>query len=239
MIYLSRQDCENIGERVFRAYEKLPDLRKSTIYRVNPELLVREVLKLKLEYHHLSLNGSVLGVTTPYNGIEYKIFDYEDKEDFYYFDGNTILIERDLKEDVSKSGRCNFTTAHEAGHQILKMMFPKEYGGNYKKLHFCMAQPNRRTEKDWEEWQANNIGSVVIMPRKLIGQAMFIFGFGEKIEMINRIYASEEYERFSGMAAFLGVSKKALSIRLNQLGLVERDYFDNPYALTDVFFYGG
>ena len=32
--------------------------------------------------------------------------------------------------------------------------------------------------------------------------------------------------KFLGVCPFLGVSKKALSIRLKQLGLVERDYLD-------------
>ena len=41
------------------------------------------------------------------------------------------------------------------------------------------------------------------------------------------------------MAVFLGVSKTALSIRLTQLGLVDKNYFGNPYDLTDIYCDGG
>ena len=43
----------------------------------------------------------------------------------------------------------------------------------------------------------------------------------------------------SDMAVFLGVSKTALSIRLTQLGLVDKNYFGNPYDLTDIYCDGG
>jgi hypothetical protein len=53
------------------------------------------------------------------------------------------------------------------------------------------------------------------------------------------VYSSEDYWRFSMMAELLGVSKQALSIRISQLGLVERNDFDDPYSIIDVFNYGG
>jgi len=36
------------------------------------------------------------------------------------------------------------------------------------------------------------------------------------------------------MARFLGVSKQALAIRLKRLGLMKKDYLQNPYTLADV-----
>ena len=56
MKYLSRQGIEQIGERVIMAYRNLPDNKKSTLYRVDPIKLIEEVLKVNLEYHHLSLS---------------------------------------------------------------------------------------------------------------------------------------------------------------------------------------
>lgn len=66
--YLSRQGIEQIGERVIKVYRNLPDNKKSTPYRVDLIKLIEEVLKVNLEYHHLSLDGTVLGVTTPFSG---------------------------------------------------------------------------------------------------------------------------------------------------------------------------
>lgn len=37
------------------------------------------------------------------------------------------------------------------------------------------------------------------------------------------------------MAAFLGVSKQALAIRLKRLGLLKEDYLQEPYALLDIY----
>ena len=239
MIYLSRKDIEIISERVIRAYMKLPDLQGTTIYKIIPDKLITELLGLNLEYHHLSLDGSVLGLTTPFSDVEYKVFDYADDESYCILDGKTILIERDLNDDVSQLGRCNFTKSHEAGHQILKLLFPKEYGGGNKKIHFYLSQPPRSKTIDWLEWQANGIASAILMPSEIVKRAMFLFGLGEKISMLNKVYATHEYEQFSAMADFLGVSKTALSIRLTQLGLVERNYFNNPYDLTNVYYDGG
>jgi len=36
------------------------------------------------------------------------------------------------------------------------------------------------------------------------------------------------------MTQFLGVSKQAMSIRLKRLGLLKKDYLQNPYALADI-----
>lgn len=89
------------------------------------------------------------------------------------------------------------------------MLFPNDYVGGYRKFYYSLSQPEYRTHiKDWEEWQANTLASVFLMPKDLLVQAMFLFGFKGKIDMINKVYATKVYERFSNMAAFLGVSKK-------------------------------
>lgn len=106
-------------------------------------------------------------------------------------------------------------------------------------LHFCLAKPPKQKAVNWVEWQANAIASVILMPIDIVKQAMFLFNLGDKIGMINKVYATREYEQFSAMADFLGVSKTALSIRLSQLGLVEKNYFNNPYDLTNVYYDGG
>lgn len=164
----------------------------------------------------------------------YRIFDNDDTESFYYFDGNTILIERDLKNDVSQKGRLHFTQVHEAGHQILMRFFPNDYNGGYRKLHFYKT--NNKPIMDWEEWQVNTLTSVILMPYDLVKQAMFLLNCNDRFSMINRVYATEEYERFSLLADFLGVSRQAMYLRLKQLGLIQRDYYDNPFELTDIIY---
>ena len=236
MRHLSRNNIENIGERFIRAYKRLPEYRDEVVYSISPSVLIEKVLKVSVEYHHLSLDGSVLGVTTSDNETGYKVFDEMDEEEVIFLDGNTILIESDLKNDISKIGRRHYTEAHEAAHQILLKLFPNDYGNDQKKLHYCMSAPKPAKVRDWVEWQADALASVLLMPREIVMRAMFLFGFGERIYRLNRLCASSDYEKFCSMAQFLGVSKQALSIRLTQLGLIEHNDFDNPYAALDIEF---
>ena len=141
MKYLSRKDIEIIGNRVIRAYMRLPDFVGKTIYRITPDVLIRDVLGLNLEYHHLSLDGSVLGLTTAYSDVAYKVFDCADEESYCKLDGKTILIERDLNDDVSQVGRCNFTKSHEACY------FQMNMAGAIKK--YISVFHNRSHTKEW------------------------------------------------------------------------------------------
>lgn len=237
---LSRKDIEAIASRVCEAYRKLPDLQGKPIYKIEPEKLVTDVLGLDIEFHHLSRYGSVLGVTSPCE-VSYRVYDDAEQEYYALLDGNTIFVEKDLKSDVKQTGRCNFTIAHEASHQIFKMLYPREYGADPRqpKVHFYLANSEvKKPIENWEEWQANTLGAAILMQEDLVRQALLLFGLPEEgIQMLNKVYCPAVYERFADMATFLGVSKKALSIRLRQLGLLEKDYLDNPYALTDILNY--
>ena len=51
---------------------------------------------------------------------------------------------------------------------------------------------------------------------------------------MNKIYRPKEYRKFCKIAELLGVSKQAMAIRLKRLGLLKKDYLQNPYALADV-----
>ena len=122
------------------------------------------------------------------------------------------------------------------------MLYPREYGGNAQspKVHFYRVNSEKNKPiSDWEEWQANALASAILLPKDLVMQGMYLFSLGEKIKMLNKVYAPRVYEQFKGLAEFLGVSKTALAIRMKQFGLIEQDYLDNPYRLTDVLCDGG
>ena len=65
-------------------------------------------------------------------------------------------------------------------------------------------------------------------------KGMFLFGLGDKIKILNKIYSRETYDKFAALADFLGSSKKALAIRMKQLKLLEQDYLDNPFSMLEV-----
>lgn len=241
MKILSRKDIDKIAERVLKAYKNMPENNDMDITHIDPELLLTKLLGFNLEYTHLSLERNILGATTTVP-MEIEVYAGDDSEYIYLLDGNTVLIEQDLKDDISQLGRCNFTIAHESAHQILKMLYPKDYDAapqNARVLFYKSDSEKQKRITDWYEWQANALASAILLPSDLIKRAMCIFNVGEKITLLNKAYAGSIYDKFCYMARFLGVSKTALAIRMKQLGLLEKDYLDKPYSLIDVYYTGG
>ena len=68
------------------------------------------------------------------------------------------------------------------------------------------------------------MAAALLLPKQAIEEAMFFFGLGERIKVLSKKYSEYKYERFCEMAGFLQVSKTALAYRLEQLGLLERNY---------------
>ena len=233
---LTRVYIEGIADRILKAYMNLPEIKGAEIYRIDPELLLTRVLGLKIEYAHLSLDGTVLGMTS-FGEVEVEVYDEADGEYFLCLDGKTVVIDRGLIADTTKKGRCNFTTLHEGAHQAFNMLFPKEYGVGAKaaELHFYTANSEcKKPISDWEEWQANTLAGALLLPEDLVKKGMFLFGLSDKIKILNKIYSRETYDKFAALADFLGSSKKALAIRMKQLKLLEQDYLDNPFSMLEV-----
>jgi len=238
---LSRKDIEDIATRVLKAYYKLPEVANKEKYRIEPELLLTELLGLKIEYAHLSLDRSILGATTT-SEMNIEIYSGYDSETTYSLDGKTVLIESDLRDDDTQYGRCNFSIAHEISHQILKMLYPHDYDATPQtaKIHYYKSNSEKsKPISDWYEWQANALASAILLPFDVIDRGMFMFGINGKIHTLNKLYFPTGYEKFKNLAQFLGVSKTALAIRMKQLGLLENNQLDNPYELIDVEYSGG
>lgn len=237
MKHLSRLDIEAIAERYIRAYMQLPEVQETTVYRVEPELFLTKVLGLNIGYVHLSYDDSLLGLTS-FEKVTVNVLTGSDEEESILLDGNTVLVEADLKDDNRLRGRKNFTLMHEGSHQIFKRLFPNEYGGVSQRTspvrYYRVSNEKGGRIRDWEEWQANTLGSAVLLPQNLISQGMYLFGLGERIDCLNKVFRPVEFERFSALADFLGCSKKALAIRMKQLGFVKKEYLDNPYDLVNV-----
>lgn len=87
---------------------------------------------------------------------------------------------------------------------------------------------------DWGEWHADNLASALLLPIEVVHGALCKFDLENGIDTLNRIYRPKEYGQFCEMAEFLGVSKQAMAIRLKRLGLLKKEYLQNPYALADV-----
>ena len=103
---LSRNDIETISEKFVKAYFELPEIKKSQVYRIEPELMLEKVLGLTIEYMHLSYDGSILGMTS-FGELGVQVFENNDDEAFFFLDGKTVLVESDLNYDNNLKGRKN------------------------------------------------------------------------------------------------------------------------------------
>lgn len=235
MPYLSREKIEGIAARIVDTYWKLTS-QSSTEKRICPEILAQKLLGLKVEYRTLSRNGSILGMTA-FENVGVRVYE-DDSPGYYFLDGHTILLETSLAGEMANPGRRNFTLMHETCHQIFRMLFPAEYmpPAQCRKVCCCTSSMygHRNRPINWEEWRVNTLTAAILMPKELLIDQMHAAGLGDKLRLLNKIFAPKEYEKFAAVAEAMGVSKSALAIRMKQLHLLDRDDLKDPYALVRV-----
>ncbi len=231
MLRLSRQDIEGLSRQALLGYlKRTPEHMDS----VDPVDFAEKMCDLHFEFADMSAVSNMIGITS-YGTINVNLHSATAQVQVFKMDGKTAYIDQKLLED-GHQGRLNFTMMHEAAHQLLAIMFPSEY--NFKKQPFICRMANERCSypiTNWAEWQTNALASCLLLPRELVQRQMEQQGLGSKIRLLNKVFAPKEYGRFSSMADSLGVSKTALSIRLGQLGMIERNDFRDPYALVNVY----
>mgnify|MGYP000420457998 FL=1 len=123
--------------------------------------------------------------------------------------------------------------AHETAHQILADLHSTDLVLQNRVVRYRGGSPQCPIH-DWSEWQADNLASALLLPIEIVHEALHRFDLEHGIGILNKVYRPKEYGRFCEMAEFLGVSKQAMAIRLKRLGLLKKDYLQNPYALADV-----
>ncbi len=232
MGYLSRNDLEKIATRVFNDYKHLPRFAGQRVDHVDPEILACGLCGLNIDHFHLSKDGLTLGMTA-FREISVEVYDDNGQARFYDFDGRTLLVEKDLKDDPAQYGRYHFTIAHETAHQILADLHPTDRVIQNRIIYYRGRSPQYPIQ-DWGEWQADNLASALLLPVEVVLRALQRFELTDGIDILNKIYRPKEYERFCKVAEFLGASKQAMAIRLKRLGLLNKDYLQNPHALVDV-----
>ena len=232
---LSRNDLESIANRVLRAYWKIPEAKETPWY-IDPDLLLCSLLGLKIEFRHLSTDGLTLGVTS-FDCVDLVLL-CENGEEIVHLDGKTVLIEQDLQDHSKLFGRRNFTLSHEASHHILNLLFPGEYtGGDKDRKVMKYRLIEKRPTFDWEEWQMDVLASYLLMPTELIKENMRLVGLPDKLDYLNPKWRRQDYERFTSLSDLMGVSKDALSYRMQRLGLIGEDQRRHPNDLLDVWRY--
>ena len=116
---------------------------------------------------------------------------------WYFLDGRTILLEERLLSPWASPGRRRFTLMHEVSHRLLSS------GGSRS------------------EGEADRLAAALLMPRALVERNLLALGWLPG-PLPDRRLDPERWRIFAALAETMGVSRRALAIRLEELGLTEQ-----------------
>jgi len=225
MLYLSQEDIEVIGESVLKDCARKCD--KAISIPVDIEDFAGSYLGLGILYRKLSGSGSILGLTT-YKGVNLAL-KLDEGDVLLSVPRDTILLDETLSERKAYKRR-RFTIAHECAHQILARIEARETSGSLREslLPGMTYSPRElRTSEDWNEWQANTLAAVLLMPRhELITRINVLFDpilmtiiESKNINALGIVWLKKMADKF-------GVSKEAMAIRMEKLGYKIKPEFE-------------
>ena len=235
MRYLSRSELAQVAQPVLREYWKLPEAQEHPWY-VDPALLAKEVLGLKVLYRQLSWDGELLGLTS-FGEAEVFLPDSEIIGPCV-LDGRTVLVEDELSYAPSGPGRLHFTIAHECSHHIMYRLYPEDYG---EEISARLALPYwnrslyaRGGGRDTEEWQMDVLAAELLMPEVLVRRNLKMVGLPDGFEILNPVWRRKDFACFEGLCRTMQVSKQAMAYRLERLGLLRSNQIDCPMSMLDI-----
>lgn len=238
---LSKLEIENLAEIVLRDYN--PDIL-DTPSSLDAELFAEAYTKLEMDYQDLTHDQSILGMMV-FNDCRIPVYDAEmDKAKRIIVNEGTILIDNSLLED-DQIRRGRFTVCHEASHWILHKQvyhadknqvslfdYLKEEPTPFTKCRMNEVEGGRRelvTDDDWMEWQADQMASALLMPRRTFSS--------EVRERFKRVNMNKAFYRMGTnfetdiwaevmvyeLADLFEVSATSARIRLKTLGFIKED----------------
>ncbi len=202
-----------------KASSLVEDFRSVAGYMVKPPIPVEDIIERSL------------GVRLFFDDLEEKL-GVKDVLGATYVESKLICINEKLFEHGSE-GRLVFTCAHEAGHWVLHRQYAKARvrGDAKSEVIACRI----RDAKKPIEWQADHFGACLLMPEKEIRETFQKVCCQEPIVFRNANRAvgrgSHQDEPFvehwpfiaaamCEAGGFSNVSKQAMIIRLQELGLL-------------------
>jgi len=189
--YISKSTLEAIARRTLLDYNaRYSDEPPGSV----PLELMAENIGLSIEYACLSSNGNALGKTAFEDGLT-PVYD-KARQKYVNIEttAGTIFIDEALIKNPALHGRYRYTLAHEMSHWILHRYIFANYDLNFYEV-------NKREI----EWQADYLAQNLLMPKGQVQKAFYA-----------RIY---DLTSLPDLAKIFGVSKQAMGIRLDTLGL--------------------
>ncbi len=231
MYCLRNGDFDAIASMVLGEY--LPEALKKP-QPVDIDYLIDECFYLEVKKAHITLDGHILGMMV-FEDTKWKYYDRLYRPVVEELKESTMMIDLSLSGDKNLP-RERFTKAHETSHWICHRSLH-----SYDKLPFEFRRSSaiacrnesieryryseefKRSESDWEEWQADRLAAALLMPKEPfinVSKAV-IDNCGIRNGVLVKGYNIEASKRaISIISKFFIVSFKATQIRLSQLGLL-------------------
>ena len=230
MMYLSKEDIENIGDSVLEDYATQNDIRNQI--PIDIERFARGYLGLNIEYQKLSDNGKILGLTS-YMGVVLEL-SFSDGSSFLSVPEDTILLDTQFTI-LRNQRRKRFTIAHECAHQILARIEESINQDQYYNNSTHISCRRLYTSEDWIEWQANSLGAVLLIPRLALFAELNRDIEPFRPTIYGDILNTLDYKKVKYLSDKFGVSISAMKIRLKELGCMivklEEEFID-PLDIT-------
>ena len=217
---LSRQDIDQIAEQILLDFQPCSH---GQFPRTDIDALASRYLGLHIQYHSLSTDGNLLGVTA-YDSVVVRV----EQNRTLYLNQDAVLLERQFlsrngtpKQRDNLERRRAFTLAHECSHQIIFRMETEAVREKLRKRYSgCRRFDCRdlKTHEDWNEWQADTLGAALLMPRMHIQKYFERYQQNRPLISYGGRYATRERLAITHLMSFFGVSRSALEIRLRGLG---------------------
>lgn len=217
---LSRQDIDQIAEQILLDFQPHS---QGQFPRTDIDALASRYLGLHIQYHTLSTDGNLLGVTA-YDSVVVRV----EQNRTLYLNQDAVLLERQFlcrngtpKHRDNLERRRVFTLAHECSHQIIFRMETEAVREKLRKRYSgCRRFDCRelKTHEDWNEWQADTLGAALLMPKMYIQKYFERYQQNRPLISYGGRYATRERLAITHLTSFFGVSRSALEIRLKGLG---------------------
>jgi len=213
MNYNYRQDetLESIARNIIAQYD--PSLLQKPC-AIPVEDIIEQVYNLSLEYQYIRNNGRILGETI-FEDTTVAIYEQKDGEGYKLIPvkAGTIIIDASLLHKRS-IGRFRFTCAHELAHWVIDRHYFTQLGETAAAMTSETAKDMAKKSfkssdvSDMIERQANRMASRLLMPKCTLKMAFYRAKTDTKI-----------LDKVSYLAGLYSVSKQAMRIRLEELGL--------------------
>ena len=227
------------GKRVLNqfAVEMLRDFRPETLEKPQPtdiEALAEFYFGANVEYRPITLEQKILGATVFDGGV---VTAYDRLEGYIQISvpPKTVLIEQGIMNNM-EPGRYRFTLAHEVAghlgcHSDIKMCMTNALriaGESGARVVMCRPDESNylmknKTPEQWMEWQADYMGSAVLMPEPTFIKAfeMLFSHYGLYVPSL-AVSAMREnknlyFDMVRNLARVFQVSNTAARIRVDDL----------------------